>query len=192
MCCIKPFLGPCRMVHDTDIVELELRSKRFSLAVRKKEAIEALEPQVVYQVCLCQRPTCLQSCRNAPAPAALLTAEAQRCQQHCALYMLHHHPSTDFASLPCHPCMQLGHMRTSPSAPAAPASPCQSSTPKIVGLHLGGSVKPNLLYLCTVLSHKRAAIRMFPRLLQSRCFLSSMGFLLPITLLYGPSNQDGL
>ena len=41
----------CRMVHDTDIVELELRSKRFSLAVRKKEAIEALEPQVVYQVC---------------------------------------------------------------------------------------------------------------------------------------------
>ena len=43
--------APCRMVHDTDIVELELRSKRFSLAVRKKEAIEALEPQVVYQVC---------------------------------------------------------------------------------------------------------------------------------------------
>ncbi|CAL5222590.1 g4980 [Coccomyxa viridis] len=38
-----------KMVHDTDIVELELRSKRFSLAVRKKEAIEALEPQVVYQ-----------------------------------------------------------------------------------------------------------------------------------------------
>lgn len=38
------------MVHETDIVELELRSKRFSLAVRKKEAIEALEPQVVYQV----------------------------------------------------------------------------------------------------------------------------------------------
>jgi hypothetical protein len=30
-----------RMVHDTDIVELELRSKRFSLAVRKKEALEA-------------------------------------------------------------------------------------------------------------------------------------------------------
>ena len=38
------------MVHDTDIVELELRSKRFSLAVRKKEAIEAVEPQVIYQV----------------------------------------------------------------------------------------------------------------------------------------------
>lgn len=38
-----------KMVHDTDIVELELRSKRFSLAVRKKEAIEAVEPQVIYQ-----------------------------------------------------------------------------------------------------------------------------------------------
>lgn len=42
-----------RMVHDTDIVELELRSKRFSLAVRKKEAIEVPEPTVVYQVCPC-------------------------------------------------------------------------------------------------------------------------------------------
>ena len=40
----------CRMVHDTDIVELELRSKRFSLAVRKKEALESQEPTVIYQV----------------------------------------------------------------------------------------------------------------------------------------------
>lgn len=32
-----------RMVHDTDIVELELKSKRFSLAVRKKEALESPE-----------------------------------------------------------------------------------------------------------------------------------------------------
>ena len=39
-----------RMVHDTDIVELELRSKRFSLAVRKKEALEAAEPTIIYQV----------------------------------------------------------------------------------------------------------------------------------------------
>jgi len=38
------------MVHDTDIVELELRSKRFTLAVRKKEAIEVPEPTVIYQV----------------------------------------------------------------------------------------------------------------------------------------------
>ena len=75
-------------------------------------------------------------------------------------------------------------MRTSPSAPAAPASPCQSNTAKIMGLFLEGSVKSNLLYLCTILSHKREAIRMPPRLLQPRYFLSSRGFLLPITLLY--------
>ena len=36
------------MVHDTDIVELELKSKKFSLAVRKKEALETPEP--TYQV----------------------------------------------------------------------------------------------------------------------------------------------
>ncbi len=34
----------CRMVHDTDIVELELKSKKFSLSVRKKEALEKAEP----------------------------------------------------------------------------------------------------------------------------------------------------
>lgn len=33
-----------RMVHETDIVEMELKSKKFSLAVRKKEAIEPPEP----------------------------------------------------------------------------------------------------------------------------------------------------
>ena len=38
------------MVHDTDIVELELKSKRFSLAVRKKEALESQEQTVIYQV----------------------------------------------------------------------------------------------------------------------------------------------
>jgi hypothetical protein len=36
------------MVHDTDIVELELKSKKFSLSVRKKEALEKPEP--VYQM----------------------------------------------------------------------------------------------------------------------------------------------
>lgn len=41
------------MVHDTDIVELELKSKRFSLAVRKKEALEVAEPTVIYQVRQC-------------------------------------------------------------------------------------------------------------------------------------------
>lgn len=34
----------CRMVHSTDIVEFELRSKKFSLAVRKKEALVQPEP----------------------------------------------------------------------------------------------------------------------------------------------------
>ena len=56
------------MVHDTDIVELELRSKRFSLAVRKKEAIEALEPQVVYQV-RWQPRAILSDLEFAPLPA---------------------------------------------------------------------------------------------------------------------------
>ena len=37
-----------RMVHDTDIVELELKSKKFSLAVRKKEALK--QPEPLYQV----------------------------------------------------------------------------------------------------------------------------------------------
>ncbi|KAL3132273.1 hypothetical protein ABBQ32_008858 [Trebouxia sp. C0010 RCD-2024] len=35
-----------KMVHSTDIVEFELRSKRFSLAVRKKEAL--VQPEPVY------------------------------------------------------------------------------------------------------------------------------------------------
>ncbi|KAI7837275.1 hypothetical protein COHA_008889 [Chlorella ohadii] len=34
-----------KMVHSTDIVELELNSKRFKLSVKKKEALEAAEPQ---------------------------------------------------------------------------------------------------------------------------------------------------
>eukprot|EP00891_Asterochloris_glomerata_P000406 jgi/Astpho2/406/Aster-03456 len=33
-----------RMVHSTDIVELELKSKKFSLSVKKKEALEQPEP----------------------------------------------------------------------------------------------------------------------------------------------------
>ena len=32
------------MVHSTDIVELELKSKKFSLSVKKKEALEQPEP----------------------------------------------------------------------------------------------------------------------------------------------------
>jgi hypothetical protein len=36
------------MVNDTDIVELELKSKRFNLSVKKKEALKS--EQVVHQV----------------------------------------------------------------------------------------------------------------------------------------------
>jgi acetyl-CoA carboxylase biotin carboxyl carrier protein len=36
------------MVHDTDIVELTLNSKKFKLAVKKKEALEAAEPTIVH------------------------------------------------------------------------------------------------------------------------------------------------
>lgn len=35
-----------RLVHDTDIVELELKSKKFSLNVRKREALKAAEPTI--------------------------------------------------------------------------------------------------------------------------------------------------
>lgn len=33
-----------RMVNETDIVELELKSKRFNLSVKKKEALKAEQP----------------------------------------------------------------------------------------------------------------------------------------------------
>ena len=42
--CSEPHHDACRMVHSTDIVEFELRSKKFSLAVRKKEAVVQPEP----------------------------------------------------------------------------------------------------------------------------------------------------
>jgi hypothetical protein len=66
-----------RMVHDTDIVELELKSKRFSLAVRKKEALEAAEPTIIYQVCClteCRRP-----CLGFPQGTRWLSAHAELC-----------------------------------------------------------------------------------------------------------------
>ena len=36
------------MVNDTDIVELELKSKKFTLSMKKKEALAKAEP--VYQM----------------------------------------------------------------------------------------------------------------------------------------------
>lgn len=37
-----------RMVHDTDIIELELKSKKFTLNLRKKEALQAEQPVIQY------------------------------------------------------------------------------------------------------------------------------------------------
>ena len=59
---------PCRMVHDTDIVELTLNSKKFKLSVKKKEALEVMEPQIVH----IQAP----SAGYAPAPMAAAPAAA--------------------------------------------------------------------------------------------------------------------
>lgn len=47
------------MVHSTDIVEFELRSKKFTLAVRKKEALVQPEPMYLpVQVMLLLHMTC--------------------------------------------------------------------------------------------------------------------------------------
>lgn len=53
------------MVNETDIVELNVNSKKFKLAVKKKEALEAREPQVVYQA----MPGAPAAPAAAPAPA---------------------------------------------------------------------------------------------------------------------------
>ena len=56
------------MVNETDIVELNVNSKKFKLAVKKKEALEAREPQIVYQA--------MPGAPAAPAPAALAAPAA--------------------------------------------------------------------------------------------------------------------
>lgn len=53
------------MVHETDIVELTLNSKKFKLAVKKKEALESMEPQIVHV----QAPTAAAPPAYAPALA---------------------------------------------------------------------------------------------------------------------------
>ncbi|KAI8469239.1 MAG: acetyl-CoA biotin carboxyl carrier [Monoraphidium minutum] len=52
-----------RMVNETDIVELELKSKRFNLSVKKKEALKAATVQMV-------QAAPMQMMAAAPAPAA--------------------------------------------------------------------------------------------------------------------------
>jgi len=71
------------MVHETDIVELTLNSKKFKLSVKKKEALESMEPQIVHMqapagyaapapVAAAPAPTPVP----APAPAARAPAPA--------------------------------------------------------------------------------------------------------------------
>lgn len=48
--------GACRLFQESDIVELELKSKKFALALRKKEALEVKDAQVIYQVFQCFGP----------------------------------------------------------------------------------------------------------------------------------------
>lgn len=71
------------MVHDTDIVELELKSKKFSLAVRKREALEP--PPAPVQVVAAPPPMAAAPAvavpppptpAPAPAPAAAPVAAA--------------------------------------------------------------------------------------------------------------------
>ena len=65
------------MVHDTDIVELTLKSKKFKLSVKKKEALEAMEPQVVHIQAPMGAPTAYAApAPVAPAPAAPAPAAA--------------------------------------------------------------------------------------------------------------------
>lgn len=57
-----------RMVHDTDIVELELKSKKFSLSMKKKEAVERPEP--IYQAAPAPAPSLPPPPPQAAAPAS--------------------------------------------------------------------------------------------------------------------------
>lgn len=54
------------MVNETDIVELNVNSKKFKLAVKKKEALEAREPQVIHMAA----PTAAAAPAAPVAPAA--------------------------------------------------------------------------------------------------------------------------
>ena len=66
-----------RMVNDTDIVELNVNSKKFKLAVKKKEALEAKEkPQVIYQQAPMGGAPVAAAAPAAAAPAAAAPAAA--------------------------------------------------------------------------------------------------------------------
>lgn len=62
------------MVHETDIVEFSLNSKKFKLAVKKKEALEAMEPQFVHVQAPFAPAMPAPVAPSAPAPAAAAAA----------------------------------------------------------------------------------------------------------------------
>ncbi|GLC33127.1 hypothetical protein PLESTB_000367400 [Pleodorina starrii] len=64
-----------RLVHDTDIVEFELKSKRFSLSVRKKEALQA-EQAAAMPVMVAAPAAPVAMAAPAPAPVAAAPAPA--------------------------------------------------------------------------------------------------------------------
>ncbi|GIL76285.1 hypothetical protein Vretifemale_5890, partial [Volvox reticuliferus] len=71
-----------RLVHDTDIVEFELKSKRFSLSVRKKEALQAEQAAaipVMVTAPVAQAPVAVPAAAAvaaAPPPVAAPAAQA--------------------------------------------------------------------------------------------------------------------
>lgn len=83
------------MVHATDIVELELNSKKFKLSVKKREALEAAEPTIIHMPA--------PAAAYAPAPVAAAPAPAP-------------------APAPAAPAAAAAPAAPAP-APAAPAAP---------------------------------------------------------------------
>ncbi|KAG2493799.1 hypothetical protein HYH03_008018 [Edaphochlamys debaryana] len=65
-----------RLVHDTDIVEFELKSKRFSLSVRKKEALQAEQAAAAAAAMQMMMPQMMAAPVAAPAAAAPAPAPA--------------------------------------------------------------------------------------------------------------------
>nr|QKY14971.1 acetyl-CoA biotin carboxyl carrier (BCCP) [Polytomella parva] len=67
-----------RMVHDTDIVDFELKSKKFSISIKKKEALQQAQPvqQVIVQAPAPQYAAAAPIAAAAPVAAAAPSAPA--------------------------------------------------------------------------------------------------------------------
>lgn len=95
------------MVHATDIVELELNSKKFKLSVKKKEALEAAEPTIIHM------PAAAPA--FSPAPVAAAPAAAA--------------PAAPAAPAPA-------PAAPAPAAAAAPAAPAPAAPAAVDGLEV--------------------------------------------------------